>query len=983
MKRVVLFLLLLAIGITALRFAIGDDSVVTAKAPPPEGEQEPQDRLPGMPLPNDKLNAKWQARGAFHLPRLRSVPQPDGSVRHETVFSIDSKDSQPVGEGVQQLDDVTVTVFDRGAPAAKITSKRAFVELGHDEAGKVSVREDKEIDLRDAVLESLPDSRLPGLRLELGAAKVHVHDDFVELQTHTENDPVLLRLDGARPGTLRGNGLQARLPRDRSGRLQRADIDVLHEPVLESGDLVMRAHGRMHLTEDLTSGCGQVAVEDTVALETTTLGGLRLRGVPGLPAAGPGAVGTAGPTTARGQHLLGWFVRSGGEGAGLVWQRVELRGSPATVDSPGLRLETPQLSLLPGMSGEPVVVVASGGPSRLEFTPDEAGRARGESPIVAASPRRIHLLRPGDEMAAAYRSFGFPMWSLGQLRDQQVAVFEGAATVDGGPQSVRTGKGLHVFRPNPNAEATFVHGFGTVHVEQRAAKGKPAMIADGDDGFRLVARADGEELDLGPARPADGADGPWRQHHYTLRDGATEVTGTGACRTEHRGDTVHLVLVAPHDEIRAKIADQPGEVHAVRSLDAKLVRSALADLHVCGVPAVATFVRAGEQLTARAPRIEQIGPASLLLLPPDEDAGRWRDLPAEQRWPQLRRTRAATPGRPGEDFTTTAPYVEIHHLGEDRVLVDAQARGDEPARANGSLQRRVGGEPTRLSAAAARLRFLPCALPPLVRAGLAGGRRGPLVDTAFAGLSTPWVIGDEVRELVVDDAEHGHLEGTGHLLLLSQGGESGLFVGDPGTGAPTRVVQTHEGRSVVATGARVRLVHDTALRLQVLRTFPGQSAFVLPTVELHQAHGTGPTANLRATCQGEIEVLPTEVVFTGPVVADGLRPDGEPDPEGLHVDARHLHFDRHPRTNEVKKITGTDVFLSLATLRARAERMEFDLSKPGNQLVFRGTTNAAVVELGDGRRFEAERIKVDQETLSIDSTRGVFEQVPTTQEPKR
>ncbi|MBM4063032.1 MAG: hypothetical protein FJ265_18345, partial [Planctomycetes bacterium] len=517
MKRALLFLLLLAAGIVILRLSIGEDEVVVAGAP---GAPAPAGN-PGVRLEQGPIGASWQARGPFHYPRFRSVPEAGGGTRNELVFELDAADSQPVGEGLQQLDGVTVVFHDRGQPAARLVSRQAFLELGRDAGGRASLREDKEIDLRDAVFTTAATSRLPGLRLELDRVLVLVREDYLQLRTPNETDPVLVVLDGKQRGSLRGNGLRARLPRDRRGPLQRADVEVLHDPVFATDGLAVRARGRMSYREDLAAGTAELTVERDVQVET---GAGRLF-VPGLPGPRGDAAGD-GRATVHADELSGWLLRTGEHGDGLVWRLVQLRGAPVAVAAQGLRITAPRLALLPGLFGEPLLATASGGPSRIEQVLDAAERRPGAEPFVASSPRRIHLLRPGEQASAAHRAFGFPRWTVRSVQQQHVVVLEARPRASTGARAVTASRGLHVFRPDPEVEFAVVQGFGDVSVTQPAAGSKqPELGARGDDGFLLRFAPAGSRLELGPPLPADSGDpgAAWRRHRYELRRGAASV----------------------------------------------------------------------------------------------------------------------------------------------------------------------------------------------------------------------------------------------------------------------------------------------------------------------------------------------------------------------------------------------------------------------------------------------------------------------------
>lgn len=991
MKRALLFFVLLALGFVALRLAIGDDEIVTASGPVATNEQktdEPESHGAGVPIQQGQIGATWQTYGGSRYRKVKTIPQPDGSERNEPMYDLDWKDSAPVREGLQRLDQVTVIFYDRGVEAATLTSKQAFVELGKDLSGKPSLREDKEIDLREAIFETLPDSRAAGLRLELERALVLVREDYIQLRTPNETDPVLLVLDGRSTGSLRGKGLLSRFPRDRRSAMQRADIDILHDPELIANGLAVRARGRMHYAEDMTSGAAQITVDDDVVADFAQAGGLRLRGFDGKDATSP----NDGKATVRGDQFTGWLQRhkvrkdNGGTREELGWHFVQLRGAPAVIDAPGLHLTTPDLTLQPGMSGEPFVVTASGGQSRLEQVLSLEQIDKGEVAFVGESPRRIHLLRPGSQASALLGAYGFPQWTLQQLETQQAVAFEGRANVHGGDRSLQASRGLQIFRPGSSGSSAVVQGFGDVHIEQRAGKElKKDLIANGSDGFVMRLLPDHETLDLGPIRDAaTAANGAWHNHRYDIRYGTAKIDGTGACHVERRGTITELLLRAPGSEIRGQLGELAGELSQVRSLRAELDGEEVKSFALTGIPALATFVHEQDHLIATAPRLEQNGPASLSLLPPatDGDLTLWHGLASEDALPKLRRTSPATTTRGAEDVATSAPRIDVHYLGAQNVLVDALADGTTPARANGTLQRLDQPKPTTLALDAQRLRLLPYALPPQVLSAHQSGTTGLLAQLPAFALGQAWVLADQVAQLTIDDAEHGHVEGRGRTLLLSRGADAALFVGDPDAMTPAFVTRSNEGRSITATGARIRVFRDTDVRLQALRAFPGHSIFLLPTVVLHEPGSSNALAHVQATCRGDIEVLPEAVVFLGPVVANGVTPEDSIDPNGIHIEANQLRLNRKAK-GEVVKILGQDVTMAWRDLTAVSSSVEVDLREGHHQLLARDP-NGARINFADGRRVVAERLDVNYDTMTIDyAYRLMFDREATAAGDKR
>jgi hypothetical protein len=921
-----------------------------------------------------KIGMRVAQTGPLSFPQYRTIPLPDGSARHERVFVLDAEDSTPLTDTLQQLDRVTVQLFENDQPNAALHAQRAFLELNRDTSGKPSLREDKEIDLREVMFETLPGARLEGLRLELGNARILVAEDSLRLRTTSEDDPVLLVVDGARSGTLRGKGLQARLPRNRNSTLRRADIEILHEPVLETDGLIVRATGRMHYREDMDRGSAIVTVDDHVQLDLARAG---------LPVAGaasehPSAtpVTDARGTQIRGDRFTGWLrrdeaARAGGGGQGnSAWEKLQLTGAPATVDLDAGRLLTPRITVLPGPLGEPWLVTAHGGESRIEQTQIRPGSKQTDL-VTGTSLRRIHLVRIGSGAGAQLRSFGFPQWTLRPLNELQVVVFEGASRLDGGHRTVTASKCLHVFHRDGSSTG-IVRGFGDVHIEQRAEKaGEQDLVATGNDGFVLHATETTQHLQLGPALPAD-LDAPaaaWRAHRYQVQYGAATATGVGVCQVDRDGERTRLWLRAPGSEIAGRLGAQVVDLDNVRQLEAVLDGKELTAFEAAGLPAHCRRLGPEDTVIAVAPRLLQIGPRSLRLtrVPDAAPPGLWPPLAEQNALPILTRTLAANGTHKAGRVEVRGPSIDVHHVGGTDVLVEAVADDGVRPTVNLSLDAGPGGEPTTAFFHAQRLRALPFALTADARLAHAGGSRGPLVDLLFASVAQPWLIVDDVQDFQLEDPRYGLIEGHGTRLVLSQGAQAGMFVGDPDRGMPAEVRRTHDGLETTTRGARVRVFREQELRLQALRTFEDRSAFLPPSVTLHRRGSAALLSHMNAVCQGNIDVLPDRVQFGGPVRAIGLTADGQEDPEGILLDARELSLRREPVTGEIVQALAKDVHVDWTRLQAWSAEVELDMKR--TRCIARDPANATVV-LPGGSTFTSPRIEVNYETMAVSCRQG-------------
>ena len=354
------------------------------------------------------------------------------------------------------------------------------------------------------------------------------------------------------------------------------------------------------------------------------------------------------------------------------------------------------------------------------------------------------------------------------------------------------------------------------------------------------------------------------------------------------------------------------------------------------------------------------------LLPADPTTpSRWTGLPAADRLPTLRRALAGKDGA-AQEIEVRGPAIDVHHAGGRDAIVDAQAVGDDAPQLHARVQQKAGDEPTTIACAAARLRVLPFAAPPVARERLLGGEDA-LAFVLGRGAGTAWLVVDAVREFALDDPRHGHVEGRGARLLVSQAARAAVFVGDADALTPAEVTRAHEGRTTTLRGARVRVVDDGDVRLDALGAFDGRDAFVPPTLTLHEAKRAGLLAHMAATCQGAIAVRSDEVAFGGPVAARGLRPDGDVDPRGLRLDARALRLLRDADSGELIAAKAGDVDAGWSDMTARCASLDLDLRW---SRVVAADPADAVVRLRDGRELRAPRIEVNYATQSARMSSG-------------
>lgn len=990
MKRIIAFVVLIALGLVGLRLAIGDEDAVRAngngneKAGTQDRKTPGPSNAPGVNLTQNG-GASVSQKGYLELHDYREIDLGGGHTRFEQIYILRAQDSNPIGDGLQHLTDVVVQLFDKGKHAGTIAATDAFVTLGDDANGKPSIKENKKIDVRGMVITAEPDSQLAGLTLELGDGTITVGDN--EIQFTTEADQaVKVTFVGERNVTLTGKGAKARLPRIKQGGLQNAQITMERDPVLTTEDLKISATGRLHYVENTVTGTGQISMDDNVELEIThaamKLPGMRSDKI-------DAKVGRR--STIRGDQFIGWLlrnrtkgrpkmgagdrVRKGATDGAMSWQRLLLVGAPATIDAPGVHVSTPRIMVRPGVLGDPFIVSAHGGESRIEQT--ELSRRKSQDDlVVGVSPRRIHVVRPSNAAGALHRSMGFPQWALRSLEQQQLFIFEGASRFESGTRTIKASKGLVVIRRDVGENA-IVQGFGEIEVIQRGTpqepgdKPRPDLYAKGSDGM-LLTKSDGREhLRLGPA--IDQQSRRWREHRYSVNYGKARVKGLGACAVARTKERTTLELRAPFNQIEADFDTEGTQLRNVRQLLATIEGEIVTDLDVGGLPVKATFVKDGETLLTQAPRLRQIGPQSLRLLPMDLDESPWSEMSELNRTPRLVRTwKEGREDEPQREHTVevVGPRIDIHHVGGRSAIIDAHHEGDELPRIYAKVPQPGSKDPTTVACSAERLRVLPFVLTPEVRRMHMAGMRGLFPDTMLHSLSQPWLIVDRVKEFQLDDEKQGHITGTGDRLLISQGGKAVLFVGDPDAQTPAVVQRSHAGRTVHMEGARVRVRNEDVVRLSALGSFEGRSTFLSPTMTLHEPGANSLLSHMRAVCRGNIHIDPDAVRFDGSVEAHGLTPDGQNDPDGIHIDAIELIMNRQTSgkdAGKVKDILGKDVVIDWTRLDARAADMYLNLVS-GDCIASDPT--GAQVDLPSGKELRSTRIAVNYKTWSISTGPG-------------
>ena len=937
MKRVLAFLLLIALGAFALMLATEEpDAPAKQSAPTAPKEQQPS----RPPVARDAVRLDQEGTqvglsGGFTVNRHRDVPRQGGGVIRQKIYELACKDSAPAADGRHRLVDLRVQLFDQGKHVADLTASRALVELEANDQRQRELRENREIELEDALLTSVPGGSLPPVRLELGLVRALVGDEAITLHTPDENQPVTVVVDGERSGQLRGRGLRARVPRDNDAGDAAMQLTILKEPEVAMQGLSLRAKGSLVYEERLRNGAASITLSDEVSADLRQ--GSRAGSQIG------------GSLVVTGNRLSGLLQRSrrekGSSGSSLAWTSLRLFGAPARVTTDGVQLDSPRITVLPGPSGQLATLTADGGQSVLTQR-DGAASFRSQHPI--------HLHLASAAVAGAHRAFGFGPIALGALSRMEIVVFEGPAEVEAKDGvSLRTDTGMHVFRPQDasDPEALASRAFGNVRIAYGA--GKDRVEATGDSGFFLARTQHGDNLRI-------GADDAAAAQRFDVRRGELQLTGDGAARIAMQKDgTAVAALRSAKGSIAANSGGKGdgafGQLRNANSVDATLRGGELLAFVAEGPNTELETVRGGNPLFAKAHRMEQMS------------ATHWR-LTGPRGTPATLRYSNAIEGVGG---TMSAPVLDVHRTTErTAMLVATEAFGDR-ARIDAEAPMRKGGPTGRVSAVASRIRAMPFA----VGAESELRRLFPLPAGAFeaatAPMREPWIHAETDVSADLDEEGKGRMHMEAASLVARPGTRSLLIEGDAAASTPATLVRFENGaESMVAQGARIRFAEGDGERVTMLTTYSRDARVVPPRLRFRSSSGS--LGWLLGECNGEIEALRESVKFFGPVHAHSLRDDGTQDPDGMNVDAAQLSMRRHKDTGELLSVDAAGgVTVRWRDLYAKSEKVELDLRW---QRCIAEDDDGAEVRFGDGQSYVAQRIEANYATYTVRSYFGRLQQ---------
>jgi hypothetical protein len=884
-RKLAAFLVLLVAGFVILHFAIGGESFggigQLTRTQPPRRPDELRDGVV-VPAGGDGKSAIGELvvefRGELDLPNRRPVALPGGGSVELLSHHLKARDSRPLGNGMQRLDDVTVEFYETGgtraAPAAvhagTLRAGTAFVTVARDAKGRPSVQQDRDMDLRDVVLTTPAGARVAGARLTVARALARSTEDGLAVRTDDPGEPFQLDVAGADPLHLTGRGLEATFPQARGGERAAtgtARVAVASDPELRQTrggrTTTLRARGPLVYREDLGSGVAFVTARDDVAIDGLAAGGA--------------------PATARGDRVAATLVRARREaGASQAaappaasWRAIHLRGAPARLVGEREELTCAELDVAPNVRGQPWLFTASGAP-RLE------SRAADGTPTTFTAERCIRLvrLRPLLEPGAALGGFG----AAGFAGQDQLVLFEGASQVRSGELEASASDGLRILRGEQADAGATIRGQGSITI-----RGEDGLAVTGTDGFLLHRAAGAETMRIGP-RTATTA------HRFTVRQQDLDVHGGGLVRLERTAGgagRARIVIDSPAGD--AVLARERGTLRSVRRLDAEVAGRQLVRFDATGAPCGIELPASDGVVSGQAHRVESSAPRHVTLHGGGPGAA------------------ASLAGARGEQVR--GDRIDVHQRGATALVV---ARGDSRI----TVRQPVAGGVREVELRADDCRLLPDLLEPWARQWWLAAYPPELRAVLAAPLAGNHLLARGHVHVVHRDPAGPQLQARGDWLFSRLEPAAGVV-----RGAPAQVERTGPGReSLTAIAARLRFHtgHDGE-HLTLVRE-PGRDP-ELRLSGVRQLPGSDPDDRFHVLCQGDVEVLPDKVIGKGPVTGRTHGPDGVLDPGGMALDAGGLWLVREPSTGDVREImAGLGADLRLRQVRARGEQLTLDLA---------------------------------------------------------
>lgn len=970
-RRGIVFLLLVGVGLVALNLAIGGEDFAGSsdrQTPPMPREAKSiggggvQIGAPGQEGDGETPPLSLTIGGRMSIPRSRTVKLGEGT-RELPIYVLKCEDSEPISEELFRMVNVTVDFFEVGGTAdnpiavqvVQLVADEAFVQLGVDEHGRASIDEDKEMRVLGAVLRTTDQARAQNVTLMLDEALALVSEDGVRMHTPDDLMPFRLTSTGDQPWEITGNGLEAWLP-GQGGRVgDQIRIDVHSNPELlqttTGGVTHLSARGKLSLRQDPGDGATVILMEDDVRI--TMEGGA---------IASPGNAAPQGSFTASGQRLRAHLARSEvdnqeqGSRGQAQWQRIWLDGDPAILTGNGAELRCNNLEITPGPTGQPYMFSATGAPAVMDYT-DKNGLVT----HVKAS-HRIHLLRPGNHLGPLFTGFGFPLWSLGPLNRTEIMVFEGATVMDQGSDlHLSSSEGLWLTRQllsedwlslllQPGRQQTggplAMHGRGDVEVI--LSGDGPELHLEGNMGLALTVVGDTKRIRVGPAQVSG-------EHRYFVQRGELELEGVGLCEIAEAPDRVTVRLRAPGPQIEVGLGDR-GSLADLNNLDAAIVGGELESFFASGPVCRISWGRAGEEVNGTAQEIESLDPNSFHL-----SGTVTSPATAHYRPTNISEEPAAMEAR---DVFLSGADIWIHRISDNDVLLEASA----PAPSVVRLQLQVAQEnapPMHVDLHGQRIRLLPFAVSPAALQVAAMGLPQAIRELFARNMRSPYLIAEH-RVSITQREEAAVQTAFGDFLLLAVDSQSGFL-----TGSPANLERRDDsGQAVTGIAERINLQSGPDgqfLELVATDDLRPELHLVDPSGSLQNKGGEPSRFKIIST--GNIRVLPEAVRFDGLVEMQSLAADGTDDPDGAHLTADNVSLDRDPETGEILQIHASgNVRLEWSGVTAWGTKLTLD---PKTHFVTVSDPNRnAGVELSNGLRYRAGAVHANYESFRVQSWAG-------------
>ncbi len=923
-KKLIFFVFLMAGGFGVMHFVIGWENFATIS----DGESDNSpikdtERSGGgfvvQEMDGNQADAvRVYSEGPMRIPRTRPFRLPNGRIRHVTTYVLNTEDSRPhpSADDQMELTGVVVNFYDidgsdpsspRAVRAGKLEAATAILQVGRDEKGRPSVREDRDMDLEQVVVTSAEGSKLGDVRMTVPRVLVRHTDQGLSLRTPTPDIEFHVTLGGDDPMDLTGQGLRAVLPSDDmpDDAPRTLEFHVTSNPVFKRGASTLRARGSLDYVEDMAIGIGHVDLREDVRAD-------------GLLSDDPDQ-----PVTAYGDTILGSISRNESRVRGKTkrttsWLTLRLDGQPARLEGNGAELRCARLEGWPSIAGEPAVFTASGEPYLLQSDPEAEFRAE-----------RIHVVSVPKWIGALHRPYGFSTTGFGRIAHEYL-IFEGAAEVadSRSETTIRASRGIRVLRGSGDDAATVSVGQGDVTIE------RSGLDATGNRGFFLTGQGkDGDQsLRLGP-RELDP------EHAFEIvrkGDKPFTVRGHGTCNVSQlEGGRNRVELGSAADDIHAEFED--ADLTDVGKLVATISEAQ-------EIEAIEAFGAA-----CRIERETQDGKIIGIAESIHSDDGRSFRL----------RGHPARIERPGDDSVVTGDEIRVIHYGGDKYAVVVDRGPSRPAHVTivpppesdsesdpKNRTDELPREPVDLDAD--RVRFVPYTLPESVLRMHTGGRLRTW-DVAFAAsLRADRVLADGAIE--VSQRGERPFEAWGERFVTRLDGTSGILLGDP-----ARVEHdTDDGRHVtaIADGIRVGQGSGKDQNLLLLQTDHRD-----PVIIVRGTEGSAGVRNLRVSCDGQIRAVGGEIEFQGPVVVRELDENGKRLKGGLHVTSASMRLETDDRGELRKLIAVGDARLKVRGVRARGDELEVDMRE--SRATISRHKYLAIVYLPGGRLVRGRRLEVN------------------------